>query len=233
MTELQQRGFTEEVPKIINPNEPHMALVFLLDTSGSMGGPPIDNLNKGLNRFKEEACKSQQTRDILDVAIIEFNSNYRIVQEFVPVEYMDEVNLSVTGSTQMSPAIRKALEMVTERSRFYRRAGTDPYKPWVILVSDGAPDSNDDINAVAQEIKQMEEGGYVSFRSLGVEGYDPATLHKLCGPKVMKLEGYDFTSFFDWVNKSMRSVSVTAPGEKPQAQNVEGNVTVDRSTDWD
>ncbi|GHU63475.1 hypothetical protein FACS189445_6710 [Spirochaetia bacterium] len=236
MAELEQRRFNEEVPTIINANEPHMALVFLLDTSGSMGVPdgiPIRSLNEGLNRFKEEVCKSQQTRDILDVAIIEFNSNYRIVQEFVPVEYMDEVNLSVTGSTQMSPAIRKALEVVTERSRFYRRAGTNPYKPWVILVSDGAPDPDDDITAVAHEIKQMEEGGYVSFRSLGVEGYDQSILHKLCGPKVMKLEGYDFTSFFDWVNKSIRSVSATAPGEKPQAQDLEGNVTVDRSTDWE
>ena len=231
MASLEQRNFNEEPPAIINANEPHMALVFLLDTSASMGGAPIRNLNDGLNRFKLEVSENKQTRDILEVAIVEFNSNYQVVQEFVPVEYMDTVNLIATGGTTMSPAIRKALEMVNERSRFYRRSGSEPYKPWVILISDGAP--GDDITDVAQEIKAMEENGKVSFRSLGVEGYDPKTLHQLSGPKVMKLEGTDFSSFFKWINKSMRSVSQSSPGEKAKAVDLEGNVVVDRNTDWD
>jgi uncharacterized protein YegL len=208
-----------------------MALVFLVDTSGSMTGDPIESLNKGLNRFKAEVCENKQTKDILDVAIIEFNSNNSVVQEFVPVEYMDEVNLTTTGTTMMSPAINRALDMVDERSRFYRRSGTEPYKPWVILITDGEPDSDDDISAVAQRIKDMEDNGKVSFRSLGVEGYNSKILHELSGEKVIKLIGIDFTSFFDWVNKSMRSVSQSSPGEKPKAEKLTGNVIVD--TDWD
>jgi uncharacterized protein YegL len=233
MAELEQKNFNnEEIPTIKNASEPHMALVFLLDTSRSMEGDAIRNLNEGLNRFKIEVCeRNKQTKDILDVAIIEFNSNYRVVQDFVPIEYMDSVNLTATGGTNMSPAIREALKMVDERSRFYRRTGTEPYKPWVILVSDGAP--GDDINEVTQEIKAMEKAGLVSFRSLGVEGYDSNILHTLCDKKVMKLEGYDFTSFFDWVNKSMRSVSQSSPGEKPVVVQTEGNVLVDRNPDWD
>ena len=234
MESLEQRNFNEP-PVIINANEPHMALVFLLDTSGSMGwpedNPAINNLNDGLNRFKIEVSENKQTRDILDIAIVEFNTNFQVIQEFVPVEYMDQVNLEATGGTVLSPAIRKALDMVNERSRFYRRSGSEPYKPWVMLISDGAP--SDDITAVAQEIKDMEEAGKVSFRSLGVGDYDSKTLHILSGPKVMKLDGTDFSSFFDWVNKSMRSVSQSSPGEKPKAVDLEGNVTVDRNTDWD
>ena len=235
---LEQRSFSE-IPAIINPSEHHMALAFLLDTSGSMGfaqggTAPITALNEGLNRFKAEVCQSPQTRDILDVAIVEFNSNFRVVQEFVPVEYMEEVNLGVAGTTKMTPAIRKVLEMVNERSRFYRRSGTEPYKPWVILISDGAPDPDDDITIVAREIREMEVAGKVSFRSLGVQGYDPKTLHTLCDGKVLKLEGTDFTSFFDWVNKSMRSVSQSSPGEKPQTERLTGNVVIDvQDPDWD
>lgn len=73
----------------------------------------------------------------------------------------------------------------------------------------------------------------MSFRSLGVEGYDSKVLHDLSGPKVMKLTGTDFSSFFNWVSKSMRSVSQSSPHEKPESVDLEGNVTVDRSTDWD
>jgi uncharacterized protein YegL len=226
MENLKQKDFSE-VPTIVNANEPHMALVFLLDTSGSMSGDPIRELNDGLNRFKEEVSKDKQTRDILDVAIIEFNSSHRVVQEFVPIEYMDHVNLEATGTTKMSSAIREALKMVDDRSRFYRRSGAEPYKPWVMLISDGAPDRDDDITSVTKKIKDMEENGKVSFRSLGVEGYDSKTLHTLCGDKVLKLLGTDFTSFFDWVNKSMRSVSQSSPGEKPTAVRLSGDVQRD------
>ena len=78
----------------------------------------------------------------------------------------------------------------------------------------------------------MEDADLVSFRSLGVGEYDSKTLHILSGPKVIQLEGTDFSSFFDWVNKSMRSVSQSSPGERPKAIDLEGNVTVDRNTDW-
>jgi len=142
---------------------------------------------------------------------------------------MDTVALVARGGTNISPAIRKALDMVNERSRFYRLSGSEPYKPWILLISDGAP--QDDITAVTHEIHAMEEAGKVSFRSLGVEGYASNILHTLSGPKVMKLLGTDFTSFFDWVNKSMRSVSQSVPGERPTAEKLTGNVVVD--TDWD
>ena len=224
MENLEQREFNDP-PKIINASESHMALVFLLDTSGSMSGEPIRHLNEGLNRFKAEVCKDKQTRDILDVAIIEFNTTHGVVQVFGPVELMEEVNLVASGGTNMVPAIETALDMVNDRSRFYRKTGTVPYKPWVILISDGAP--TDDISSAVKRIKDMEENGKVSFRSLGVPGYDSNVLHRLSGNKVFKLQGTDFTSFFDWVNKSMRSVSQSSPHEKPEAVRLSGNVQVD------
>ena len=46
----EQRTFSDSVPTIINASEPHMACLLLLDTSGSMYGEPIDELNKALNQ---------------------------------------------------------------------------------------------------------------------------------------------------------------------------------------
>lgn len=211
--ELMQKSFEslEPIPSIVNASEPHMACLLLLDTSGSMSGNPISELNAGLNRFKADVCEDRATRDILDIAILEFNSSLNEVQEFVPIEYMKTVTLKAQGGTYMVPAIRKAIEMVTNRSRFYRMSGTEPYKPWIILISDGEP--LDDITEAAKEIQALEEDGKLKFFSLGVGEYDSKTLHMLSGPKVMKLKGYDFTSFFDWVNKSMRTVSVSSPGQ--------------------
>lgn len=224
---MEQRIFMAPPEQITNAGEPHMALLFLLDTSRSMSGPPIAALNDGLNRFKSEVCKDEQAMSILDVAIVEFNSRHRVVQEFKPIEQMEFVNLVATGGTNMSAAISESLRMVVERTKFYRKF-CEPYKPWVVLISDGAP--SDDITGVAQEIKVLMDKQKVSFRSLGVEGYDSNTLHKL-SPNVTKLEGTDFTAFFDWINKSMAYVSQSSPGEKPQAAPLSGNVTRDYQTD--
>jgi uncharacterized protein YegL len=226
---LKQKGYREspsEIPTIINASEHHMALVLVLDTSYSMSGLPIDQLNDGINRFKAEVCLDKQTRDILDVAIIQFNDSFSVLQDFVPVEYMETVDLVAEGGTNYTNAIRTTMQMVDERSRFYRRSGTEPYKPWIIFVTDGAP--LDDITDVTQEVNDMQNAGKARFIALGVGDYDSNILKSLTDV-VFRLDGTDFTSFFNWVGKSMRSVSTTAPGEKPPLPPLEGNVFRDVS----
>ncbi len=222
----EQRSFNNEVPDIVSANEPHMALLLLLDTSGSMAGVPINELNNGVNRFKLEVCEDNTTRETLDVAIVEFNSNIRVVQEFVPIEHMRPVNLEAMGGTNMAPAIELAIDMVDEQARKYRRSGTEPYKPWILMISDGFADN---IDEVAERIHRLESEQKLNFLSVGVEGYDSQTLHKLSRQKVMKLRGYDFTTLFDWVNKSMRSISASSPGERPRGVPLPENI--DKDTD--
>ena len=219
-----------EIPRILNVNEHHMALVLLVDTSGSMEGYPIEELNRGINRFKEQVCKDSDTQKILDVAVVEYNDNANLVQDFVPVSYMDNIQLTAGGRTYMSDAIRMAVDMVADRSRFYYRSGTAPYKPWIMLLSDGY--NMDDVSDVANEIRQLEATDKLKFFCVGVgDEYDSNTLHRLAGEKVMKLKDYDFSQLFDWIYKSMRSISVSSPGERPQAVSLPENIDKD-TTGW-
>ena len=221
---MHQYDFND-APEILNPNEPHMALLFLVDTSSSMAGEPIDELNKGLNRFKEQVCKDEKTRGILDVASIQFDSNWSVTQDWVPVECMGKAEFQADGCTYMAGALDKAIEMVAERSRFYGRSGTQPYKPWIVLISDGAP--FDPVDELAVKVNEMVEKNKLAFWSLAVPGADMDVLRRLSGRRVLKLADYDFSQFFDWVNKSMRSVSVSSPGEKPKGVELPKNVTID------
>jgi len=225
MENLEQKRFTAP-PVIVNAGESHMALIFVLDVSLSMQGQAIRQLNEGLNRFKAEVCQDRQTRDILDVAVIAFNDNFSVVQDFVPVEYMDVVQLEADGMTQFTAPIREALKMADERSRFYRRSGTEPYKPWILLVTDGEP--LDNIQAVAREVRLMQDEEKVRLIALGVGDFNPKPLKEITDV-VFRMEGTDFSAFFNWVGKSMRSVSITAPGEKPPLPPLEGNVYRDVS----
>lgn len=228
---LTQQGFNGETPRIINPSEPHMACLLLLDTSGSMIGNPIDNLNNAINTFKNEVVKDEKTRNIVDIAVVEFNDETNVVQVFVPIEELIPVKLEAGGTTEMGDAILTAIDMVDERSRFYHQTGTVPYKPWIVLISDGGP--TDDITNAVKKIKEHEENGKVKVFALGVEGYDSQTLHRLAGKKVMRLQGHSFDGFFNWLNKSMRSMSKVAPGEKPQAEPLPDDVSKDTSDWWE
>lgn len=192
----------------------------------------IDSLNQGINRFKEDVCKDERTKNILDVAIVEFNTDIHIVQNWCPIQYMEPITLEANGGTNMERGLRVAIEMVRERSRFYlHETGTVPYKPWIILITDGYP--NGSIDSIAQEIAELDENGKLHLWSLAVEGADTSILNKLCGGKrALKLNGKDFTGFFNWVNMRMRSVSQSVPGEKPRGVTLPESVDKNIDDDW-
>ena len=209
---------------IVAPNFSHMALAFVVDVSSSMGGTPINELNAALNRFKAEVCEDKGTRRILDIAIISFNHETKIVQNFRSVTEMESVNLVANGGTIMGQAVETAIQLVSARSKEYNNTGAVPYKPWIVLISDGAPADN--IDDVAREVRSLEERGKLKFWSLGVTGYDANTLKKF-SKRVMQLEGYSFYGFIDWAAKSMRCVSESVPTEEPRLPDLPKEVKPD------
>ena len=106
---------------ISNPQEPHLACVFLLDISGSMSGTPIENLNEGIRKFKEEVMMDDLARSRIDIAIVTFESNVRIVQDFVPLSRMEPITLTAMGYTKMADGINTAIDLVKDRNRFYKK----------------------------------------------------------------------------------------------------------------
>ena len=223
-------AYNDNIPTIVSANESHMACLVLVDTSLSMSDRGrIDSLNRGINQFKEDVCKDERTRSILDVAIVEFNTTVNVVQGWCPVSYMEPVQLTARGSTDMEGGLRLSIDMVRERSHFYlKESGATPYKPWIVMITDGYP--NNPIDDIANEIAELDAKDKLHLWSLAVEGADTAILNKLCGGKrSLILKGYDFTGFFDWLNKSMRSVSVSAPNERPKGVPLPDDV--DKNTD--
>ena len=231
-----------DIPPIVNASESHMALLFLLDVSGSMAArvpgtnkEAIRELSDAINRFKESVCKDSRTKDILDVALITFadSGNYKVYQEFLPIEYLKPVELELQGTTYICEPLELALDMVSDRSRFYRRSGAEPYKPWVVIMTDGlAMDSDSEISRVAKKVNDMVVAQKVAVWSLisGDGANDPSVaelMHRFCGKRVLKLDGYDFDGFLDWANKSMRAVSQSSPGEKVQGQALPASITID------
>lgn len=218
-------------PKIIAPNEAHLACVLLLDTSGSMTGAPIDNLNRALQSFRERVARDELARRRVDIAIVEFNNDARIVQDFTPIAQMEPVTLYANGMTYMGAGIDLAIDMVKSRNQFYNSVGTPVFRPWIFMITDGAP--TDDIDNAARRVREEESKGThgkLKFFALGVGDYDRETLFMLTN-RVMELTDTDFDGIFDWMSESMVAISVSRVGEDIRLGDLPTNARV-VPADW-
>ena len=213
---------TIETP-IATPGEPHLACVLLLDTSGSMAGEAINSLNKAINDFKAQTSMDPMAMKRVDVAIVEFNDNARVVQDFSPISMMNPVNLTAQGMTAMGAGVNLAIDKLKERNRLYSSLGTPCFKPWIFMITDGEPCGEEEgvFKAACKRIKE-EEGkgshGKLKFFALGVEGYNKQVLFDMLEhqpePRVMELRDKDFSTIFDWMAQSMVAISVSRVGDE-------------------
>ena len=208
-----------------------MACVLLLDTSSSMSGDPINSLNKAINDFKEQTSLDELAQKRVDIAIIEFNDQARVVQDFTPLPQLQPVSLSAVGCTAMGEGINLAIDKVKERNRFYASMGTPCFKPWIFMITDGAP--TDDISAARQRIIDEESKGShgkLKFWAIGVPGYSQKTLTSLT-KRCIALNEAKFDGIFNWLSESMVAISVSRVDENPQLSNLPSDAQV-IPTDW-
>ena len=189
--------------------------VLVLDVSGSMRGKPIDELNKGLQDFYNEIADDVTTSQKLEVSLITFNHIVKTIQEPALVENFTMPTLSAMGSTAMVNAVNEAIDEVEDRKNWYKDTGQTYYRPWIILMTDGEPDEDQDVDALAARIKKETEGKHFEFLPIGVEDANMTILEKIKGNiHPMKLQGTKFSSFFKWLSASMDTITKAKEGEQ-------------------
>lgn len=206
------RGRFAAVEFAMNP-EPRCPCVLLLDTSGSMGGEPIESLNEGLETFKEELQGDALASKRVEVAVFTFGPVKKVV-DFVSASAFEAPKLAADGLTPMAEAIVTALDALEQRKATYKQNGVAYYRPWVFLMTDGEPtDEAALVEAAAARIKDAEQKKSVAFFAVGVEGADMAALTRLTTRSPLKLKGLAFRELFSWLSSSLQRVSQSQVGE--------------------
>ena len=111
--------------------------VLLLDTSSSMSGKKMDDLNKGLQEFYQDILDDDALSQRLELAVISFESSVRYLQQPALVESFTMPTLTAMGGTDMVGGIQKAIEVVEDRKRYYKDHGIAYKRPWIIMITDG------------------------------------------------------------------------------------------------
>lgn len=195
------------VPEFADNPEPRCPVVLLLDTSKSMSGDPIDALNAGLKRFKEAVSDDPTATLRVEVAIVAFGKSVRKMHDFKTIDQFEPPTLIAEGRTPMGEAINMALDELENRKSEYKANDILYYRPWVFLLTDGAP--TDEWDGAAKRVREGEDERKLSFFAVGVEGSDFETLTKIAPPNrpPRKLKGLEFNALFEWLSSSVSKVS--------------------------
>jgi uncharacterized protein YegL len=176
-----------------------------------MAGQPIAALNAGLVTFKDELVADALAAKRVEVATITFgpvtvNNDFQMASQFQPTQ------LQSGGDTPMGAAILQALDLIKSRKEVYKANGVAYYRPWIFLITDGAP--TDAWTEAAARIREGESAKSFIFFAVGVEGADLETLGKISVRQPIKLVGLRFRDLFQWLSSSMKSVARSTPGDE-------------------
>jgi uncharacterized protein YegL len=198
----------------LNP-EPPCPCVLLLDTSAAIQGRPLEELQQGLRVFQAALLDDEQAARQVEVALITFDTQVRVVQKFVRADRFEPPILTAQGRARMGAAIDSALDLLEARQAQYRDVGIAWYCPWVVLVTNGEPQGEDEeeIARAARRLKEAEMHQEVVFFAIGVENANMVRLSHLTMSRPYKLRELQFQKLFCWLSSSMHKVAHSQLGE--------------------
>ena len=209
MNEFEQEPFN--AAEFAENPEPRCPCLLLLDTSASMHGEPINQLNEGLLSFKDELMADSMAAKRVEVAVVSFGP-VLVESEFTTPDFFTPPRLRANGATPMGEAISWGLDMVDARKSVYRSQGISYYRPWIFLITDGSP--TDPWQDAASRVRTAERDRSLSFFAVGVQGADMAKLGKIATRTPLMLKGLQFHDLFSWLSNSMSSVSRSQPTDE-------------------
>ena len=191
-----------------------LPICFALDTSGSMMGIPIKQLNMGLQNFVASIKSNDDTRSSTDIALVTFGSKVDIVMPFGKIS-KDKGIPEIKASTTLTPigeGVLTALELLNARKEGYKEMGIKYFQPWLVVITDGAPQGPNAVANMELAIKacnELEANDKLVVFNIGVgSGVDFDCLKRLSikREEPISINSADFGKLFEFLGSSSSSI---------------------------
>lgn len=203
---------------LVNNPTARVPVCLCLDTSGSMWGDPISELNEGVKLFYEAIREDETALYSAEISVIKFGGTASIIEDFANIDRQPIVPiLEAEGITPMGEAVNLALDSLEKRKQEYKDKGVDYYQPWLVLMTDGSPNgSSSELATAIQRTVELVNDGKLTVFPIGIgKDADMKILQKFSPKrKPLRLQGLKFKEFFAWLSKSVSKTSQSTPGEK-------------------
>jgi uncharacterized protein YegL len=194
--------------------EPRPLPIFILaDTSGSMKGEKIDELNLALREMVNSLDAADDIRGKFQLSIITFGgAEVNVVQPLSDIEGLELEELTAEGRTPMGAALEAVKSLIEDREIVSSRS----YAPTIVLISDGIPtDCPEEIYKSKKygdwdpivEFHKGERSSKSQCLALGIgDDADTDMLKVFIGnPEIPVIKAHNvsgITKFFRWVTMS-------------------------------
>lgn len=113
---------------LVNNPTARVPVCLCLDTSGSMDGDPIDELNGGVRLFYEAIREDETAMYSAEISIVTFGGDAQCIADFASLEIQpDAPLLTANGMTPMGEAVNIGLDLLERRKNEYKERGVDYY----------------------------------------------------------------------------------------------------------
>ena len=204
-----------ECAEFVDNPESRCPVVLVLDTSESMQGHPISELNAGLAAFKYYVEEDPLAALRVELAVVTFGGKAKVIQDFRTIDQFTAPELKAEGNSPLGGALTLSLSLLENRKKVYKRQGISYYRPWLFLITDGAPTDGMTWYESAQAAQLSDKEGKLSLYTIAVKGADMRILTQIAPPyrPPFLLKDLKFQELFQWLSASIRCVSTTASPE--------------------
>ena len=174
----------------------------------------LDNMNEGLEAFYKAINSNEQAKLSCELAVVTFDDEARVLEDFGTLDKKRPVRISETGdNTALGEGISLALKLLETRKREYRKNGVDYYQPWLVIFTDG--DASDSVAEARQKIRSLEEEKKLTVFTFALsDDVNMKALGERSRGRPISLKTAKLEEFFEWLGKSVSTVSMSQVGEK-------------------
>lgn len=209
MTTLEQMRLNNE--DLVSNAATRLPVCICVDASYSMRFQRrMQQANAGIRRFIKEISDDDYAADSVELSIVSFGGNEaRVEQKFQLASKITYQDIEPNGNTPLGAAVQIALDLIESRLKQYENHGITRYKPWLIIIGDGA--ASDDIRKAVSRIIDLQKERRIKVLCIGL-GDEANNLSELkLDGKVIQLKNFALENFFSWLSKSMDEQSRESP----------------------
>ena len=212
----------EQMANFAENDQDRCPIVLVVDVSASMRDN-IQSLNDAIAKFRQTVLSDPVATLRVEVALVAFNHQVEILQDFVSIDEFDPGPLVAKGGTYICPAVNQALDMIEARKSDYRNNGVGYYRPWMFILTDGMTADVGNLSTTASRVRSIEQAkGVNTFAIMAGEAKHDDSRRQLqqMTDRVLPMREAAYDELLEWMANSTIALSNSNTGEQVKMEDL-------------